>query len=89
MASLGQTSSDYPIYWQILERSAKSKIPDRLGLPIHMKTRLYDRGRIALRLQSNKLASLLSFVQLAGAFVFPDTKRKKESTLGQVKDHLI
>ena len=54
MASLGQTSSDYPIYRQILERSAKSKIPDRLGLSLHMKTRLYDQGRIALRSQSSR-----------------------------------
>ena len=54
MAPLGQTSSDYPIYRQILERSAKSKIPDSLGLSLHMKTRLYDQGRIALRLQSSR-----------------------------------
>ena len=31
MASLGQTCGDYPIYRQNLGRSAKSKIPDRLG----------------------------------------------------------
>ena len=54
MASLGQTSSDYPIYRQILKRSAKSKIPDRLGLSLHMKTRLYDQGRIALRSQPSR-----------------------------------
>ena len=94
MASLGQTSSDYPIYRQILERSAKSKIPDSLGLSLHMKTRLYDQGRIALRLQSSRDKIINSFrsrplFQLAGAFVFPDTKRKKESTRGQVKDQLI
>ena len=54
MASLGQTSSDYPIYRQILERSAKSKIPDRLGLSLHMITRLYDQGRILRRSQSSR-----------------------------------
>ena len=31
MASLGQTCGDYPTYRQNLGRSAKSKIPDRLG----------------------------------------------------------
>ena len=40
MASLGQTCGDYPIYRQNLGRSAKSKIPDRLGFSQHMKTRL-------------------------------------------------
>ena len=54
MASLGQTSSDYPIYRQNLERSAKSKIPDRLGLSLHIKIRLYDQGRFELRLQSSR-----------------------------------
>ena len=40
MASLGQTCGNYPIYRQNLGRSAKSKIPDRLGFSQHMKTRL-------------------------------------------------
>ena len=40
MASLGQTCGDYPIYWQNLGQSAKSKIPDCLGFSWHMKTRL-------------------------------------------------
>ena len=35
-----QTSDDYPIYRQNLGRSAKSKIPDRLGFFRHMKTSL-------------------------------------------------
>ena len=40
LENLGQTSGDYPIYRQNLGWSAKSKIPDRLGLFRHMKTRL-------------------------------------------------
>ena len=40
MASLGQTCGDYAIYRQNLGRSAKRKIPDRLGFARHMKTRL-------------------------------------------------
>ena len=39
LENLGQTSGGYPIY-QNLGRSAKSKIPDRLGFSRHMKTRL-------------------------------------------------
>ena len=66
MASLGQTSSDYPIYRQNLERSAKSKIPDRLGLSLHIKIRLYDQGRFELRLQSSrdKIINSLRFRRL-------------------------
>ena len=41
--NLGQTSGDYPIYQQDLGRSAKSKIPDRLGFSRRMKTRLYGK----------------------------------------------
>ena len=41
--NLGQTSGDYPIYEQDLGRSAKSKIPDRLGFSRRMKTRLYGK----------------------------------------------
>ena len=37
MESLGQTCGDYPIYGQSLGRSAKRKIPDRLGFARHMK----------------------------------------------------
>ena len=40
--NLRQTSGGYRIYWQNLEWSAKSKIPDRLGCSWHMKTRLYS-----------------------------------------------
>ena len=40
MASLRQTSRDYPIYRQNLGRSANSEIPNRLGFSRHMKTRL-------------------------------------------------
>ena len=36
IASLGQTCGDYPIYGQNLGRSAKRKIPDRLGFSRHM-----------------------------------------------------
>ena len=41
--NLGQTSGGYPIYQQELGRSAKSKIPDRLGFSRRMKTRLYGK----------------------------------------------
>ena len=40
LENLGQISGEYPIYWQNLGWSAKSKIPDRLGSSRHMKTRL-------------------------------------------------
>ena len=41
--NLGQTCGDYPIYRQNLGRSAKIKIPDRLGFSWRMKTRLIFR----------------------------------------------
>ena len=37
----GQTCGDYPIHWQNLGRSVKSKILDCLGFSRHMKTMLY------------------------------------------------
>ena len=41
LENLGQISGEYPIYRQNLGWSAKRKIPDRLGISQHMKTRLY------------------------------------------------
>ena len=41
ISNLGQTSGDFPISRQNLGRSGNSEIPDRLGFPRHMKTRLY------------------------------------------------
>ena len=60
MASLGQTSGDYPIYWQNLGRSAKRKIPDRLGFARHMKTRLNNSpdSPLARKFKENKQAAL-------------------------------
>ena len=49
--NLGQTSGDYPIIGKIMGRSAKSKIPDRLGFSRHMKTRL--KWRVTYRLDAH------------------------------------
>ena len=86
MASLGQTSSDYPIYRQ------KVKSPIVWDFPYIWKPGFMTKAELrsaCIARQNYKLASLSSFFQLAGTFVFPDTKRKKEFTRGQVKDHLI
>ena len=50
IASLGQTCGDYPIHWQNLGRSAKSKISDRLRFSRHMKTKLYAEESFLLRI---------------------------------------
>ena len=53
VASLGQTCGD-PIYGQSLGRSAKRKIPDRLGFARHMKTRLNNSPNSPLHRKKNK-----------------------------------
>ena len=60
MASLGQTCGDYPIYGQHLGRSAKRKIPHRLGFSRHMKTRLNNspNSPLAPKFKENEQAAL-------------------------------
>ena len=63
MESLGQTCGNYPIYGQSLGRSAKRKIPDRLGFARHMKTRVNNSPNSPLdRKKKQKQTSSLILV---------------------------
>ena len=61
MASLGQTCGDYAIYGQNLGRSAKRKIPDRLGFARHTKTRLNNspNSPLARKFKKTQTSSLI------------------------------
>ena len=65
--NLSLTCGDYPIY---LGRSAKSKIPDRLGFSRHMKPGFISRP--SLILNNKKLNTVICVLILVGSIKFLD-----------------